>query len=343
VSDEVLQRIADRTPVTHSDVTSLIEQQAIQDNDAAYLAACCFRAKPVMDRIIQLIRSPSPQHVSDFLSKYHISICLPSIVTQVRDEAATASNILHWFSTVYTAALASNFVAPAFFNADEINIDFDMAAKVCKVKGDKRAPAAVEETNPGHITLMLTISPGSDAPPPFFILGSLTKVPDEIISEYPPRLATFAANQNGWQTRETFLLWSSYFTMWITEQRRIGAFSVNQPIILFLDSHTSRECPAALKLFADNRVTVITFPSQLTHVMQPVDVTIGAPFRQYFRRLLRYLKQKWKTSLPDAESSRKPTAAEKRRMMIGASIDAARQATTVSNTQSGSAEGAGQR
>jgi hypothetical protein len=319
----------------HTLVLIILEQQAIKDNSVAYLTACTFNAKPVMDRINQLKRIPSIQYVSEFLKTHGISLCLPSLVTAARQEAATASNIIHWFDTVFTPTIASEISNPiCFFNADEINIDFDMKTKVCKVKGDKRAPAALEETNPGHVSLMLTISANGEAPPPFFILGSLKTVPDEISSEFPPRVATFSTSPSGWQTQDTFRTWSSYFVLWVQEQRRIGRFAPTQRLLLFVDAHSSRQCPDALQLFSSNGVTVMTFPSQITHIIQPVDVAIGAPFRTYFRRILRLLMRRWKISVPESEAGRKLTAGEKRLLMIRAAIDAARQATTLTNTQS---------
>jgi hypothetical protein len=269
------------------------------------------------------------------MKDHGLSFGAPSAVTRARDEAATSSNITHWFSHVYTPAMAHEFVVCAVFNADEIHIDFDMKSKVAKVKGGPRSPAVIDETNPGHITMMLTISPGGDAPPPFFIFGALKNVPETITTRFPSNIATFACNDKGWMGRDMFLLWATNFTNWVAEKRRIGAFSPQQRLLLFVDAHTSRDCPPALQLFAQHGVSVITFPGQLTHIMQPVDVSIGAPFRTYFRQLLRKLMMHWKSALPPSESMRKPTAAEKRDMMIAAAIDAAHQATTITNRESG--------
>jgi hypothetical protein len=217
------------------------------------------------------------------------------------------------------------------FNADEVHLDFDMSCKVCKKVGPHRSPAVSSEDSVGHITLMLTISLNFLSPPLFFILGDLKNVPPDLQTQYPVNQASFAANQSGWMTRATFLLWAQLFLAWVETCRAAKYFVPGVPLLLFLDGHISRDCAEAMKLFAENKIIVITFPSQLTHVLQPVDVAIGAPFRHAYRRLLRSRKLKWKKC---AAPGQKLTAAVKREMMVGAAVDAAQQATIKSNRES---------
>jgi hypothetical protein len=128
-----------------------------------------------------------------------------------------------------------------------------------------------------------------------------------------------------------FLLWAIMLTDWVNSHRRAGTFNPTLPLILFLDGHISRDNAAAISHFSQNNIIVITFPAQLTHVIQPVDVCIGAPFRHAYRRLLRLRKLKWKAT---AAAGQKLTAGEKREMMIGASVEATQQATIKSNRES---------
>jgi hypothetical protein len=330
VTDEIVLAISNHCPPSENEVAQIITKQAVTEKRSAFFAATQFSLKPVSDRIAKLNTEPSRQYVEAFLKKHHISLCSPSAITTARDEAATASNILFWFASVFTFDLFCKAIPTMYFNADEINLDFETTAKVCKLHGKQRSPAVTTENTPGHITLMMTIGINFFAPPLFFILGNLKQVPPEISSQFSAHQAEFTANQSGWMTRETFLVWSRMMVQWVTEMRRIGRFLVGLPVILFLDGHISRDCAAAMRLMSENNIIVITFPSQLTHVMQPVDVGIGAPFRNAYRRLLRRKRLQWKSSHPPGE---KITAMEKRLMMVAAAVDAAQQAGTKSNRE----------
>jgi hypothetical protein len=117
---------------------------------------------------------------------------------------------------------------------------------------------------------------------------------------------------------------------WVCENRRVGNFVAGLPILLFLDGHISRDCAQAIQLFAAHNIITVTFPSQLTHVMQPVDIGIGGPFRHFFRRSLRRMKLRWKER---AAPGQKLTVAEKRGMVVAAGVDAAQQATPKSSRE----------
>jgi hypothetical protein len=166
--------------------------------------------------------------------------------------------------------------------------------------------------------------------PLFFILGGLKEIPAHFLERYPVAQAGFVVNESGWMTRATFLLWARMFVAWIADNRRMGNFAPTVPIVLFLDGHISRDCAAAIQLLSENNVIAITFPGQLTHVLQPVDVCIGGPFRQYYRRALRKLKLRWKQTRPPEA---KLAAVDKREMIVAAAVDAAQQSTTKSNRE----------
>jgi hypothetical protein len=303
----------------------------VAEKREAFYTACKFSRKPIIDRIAKLETEPSRQYVDDFLKDHGISLSSPSAITSAREEAGTVSNIKHWFTAVFTFELFCSTAPMLFFNADELHLDFDMGGKVCKKVGPHRSPAVATEESVGHITMMMTISLNFFPVPLFYILGGLKAVPPEYATLYAPGQACFTANDSGWMTRATFLLWVRMFTDGGTANRQIGNFNPALPLILFLDGHISRDCAPAMELLAKNNIIAITFPGQLTHVLQPVDVCIGAPFRHAYRRLLRLRKLRWKST---AAPGQKLTAGEKRQMIVGASLDATQQATIKTNRES---------
>jgi hypothetical protein len=123
------------------------------------------------------------------------------------------------------------------FNADELNIDFDISCKVAKKASDRRAPAAVAEASPGHITLMLTISARDPCPPLFIILGGLKSVPLEVQREFSPHECTIVTNETGWMTQELFTQYATFFCGWVHNQRAAHRFNATEKICLLLTSN----------------------------------------------------------------------------------------------------------
>jgi hypothetical protein len=138
-------------------------------------------------------------------------------------------------------------------------------------------------------------------------------------------------NESGWMTQEAFPKYATFFCTWVHNQRAAHRFSPTEKLCLLLDGHRSRECYAAINLFLLSQIVAATFPSQVTHTMQPVDVGIGAPFRLYYRQILRSRKAALKAGKGVGGHL---TANEKRSLMIRASIDAVQQASISANRES---------
>lgn len=130
---------------------------------------------------------------------------------------------------------------------------------------------------------------------------------------------------------ETFDEYCQMFVNWVRKQRTERYFTEDEQILLFLDSHTSRGNPISLKRFQNENVTIITFPGQITHVIQPFDVSIAGPWRTCFRRILRKLKLMLKEK---KQGENKLSQNEKRHLMIQAAIEASQQTLIYSNCRS---------
>jgi hypothetical protein len=180
VLNQIIDLIESHASPDTSEIQLLIETEAISAKRQAYFIACTFNMQPVIHHVAQLPTEVSDQTVYNLLHEHHLTLSSPSLVTTPRDDAATASNLLHWFTTVYSPEFVLQFRPSTTFNADEIHIDFDVSCKVVKKDTDRRAPPAVAEATPGHLTLMLTISAQDPCPPPFFIIGGLKAVPTEV-------------------------------------------------------------------------------------------------------------------------------------------------------------------
>lgn len=173
---------------------------------------------------------------------------------------------------------------------------------------------------------MITVGAKNPHPPLFIIIGGKEK-PEDLSDIVSDDEAVIYYGGSGWMTKELFRKYSEMFVSWIQEQRTNGKIGKDEPVLLFLDSHSSRGDPISLEMYQAENVMVITFPGQVTHVIQPFDVGIAGPLRVYYRKILRRLKLKAK----EENKNKKLSEREKRRMMIQALVEASMQATIGSN------------
>ena len=110
-------------------------------------------------------------------------------------------------------------------------------------------------------------------------------------------------NGSGWMDGVNFLKSIHHF------QKHVKS-SEADPVLLVVDNHTSHLDYAVVKYCSDNYITVLTFPPHFSHVLQPEDVGIYGPFKNYFAAE----QQEWLRTHPGqgitihhiAELSKKP-------------------------------------
>jgi len=98
-----------------------------------------------------------------------------------------------------------------------------------------------------------------------------------------------AGQDCGWINKSTFDSWCKWFVSKTNSIR--NKLKLEENAILILDGHNSRENPDAIKYLKENKVTLVILPSNSTHVLQPLDVSIFSPFKNYLtKNKNRYLK-----------------------------------------------------
>jgi hypothetical protein len=82
-------------------------------------------------------------------------------------------------------------------------------------------------------------------------------------------------NGSGWMDGENFLKSLQHF------QKHVKSWEAD-PVLLLVDNHSSNFDYAAVKYCKENFIKLLTFPPHCSHVLQPEDVGIYGPFRNYF-------------------------------------------------------------
>lgn len=82
------------------------------------------------------------------------------------------------------------------------------------------------------------------------------------------------AYPSGWMTKENFILVMNHFIKYS------GAAKEN-PCLLLLDNHKSHVNIEAINLAKASGVHLLTLPPHCSHRLQPLDVSVYAPFKAY--------------------------------------------------------------
>jgi hypothetical protein len=145
----------------------------------------------------------------------------------------------------------------------------------------------VEEKVP-HISVMLAHSCGGTRVPPFVIVPKLIQMKSDISELLTSHDAWIVSSPSGWETRETFFIWSVFFCHWTQEyRRRLPDWMSESPMLLILDGHSSRGCPAALQLFKKFNIEVLVLPSHTSHILQMFGVGLAANFKRVISESLK--------------------------------------------------------
>ena len=215
-------------------------------------------------------------------------------------------------------------------NADETSFVTTKKGKIVVPEG--KFPLVDSDVMMGHITTVCTCSASGYAFPPFIILPLLTTLPYELREFYPE--ATFGGGASGWMTSKLFYCWTLSFIAEL-QRRRIGLTQkygigvLTHPAFLILDGHKSRINADALMLLAANHVRVIVLPAHSSHITQPFDVALAAPFKAYLRRAKDSIPQ----CIRDKIQHLNPTA-QRRYIAVLNIIDSWKRAATISNISS---------
>ncbi|KAA6367671.1 MAG: hypothetical protein EZS28_036802 [Streblomastix strix] len=239
------------------------------------------------------VELPSPQYVSALLHKYQLNAGKSTALAHARSLAAVRSNFKNWLVKLFTVKLILGLKTKQFHNGDEISLEIDISCIVAKNIGSSRAPSEQLEVNPGHISLMLTISPECPSPKPFIIVSGLN---DFITMRHYSKMRNDCDKK----------------------QRKEHYYSETQKLVFLFDGHVTLGNKQSLANFADENANVVIFPSMLMHVMQLVNRVVARNFRGKYCKTLRRLV----LALRNGNESRALTATKMCRLIVRAAIDA---------------------
>lgn len=209
------------------------------------------------------------------LSDFHTIKTKP--ISQHRVDAKDEIMLEEWFSEYYDFVNTHNIEPSSIWNIDETGFQIG-------IPGGEEVivPCGVTELYTGSlenrtfITVVEAVSASGVTTPPILI------VPDIVHIEawYHRSLVgteQILLSKSGYKNDELAIEWLNHFISY-TESTPSSTTK-----LLLLGSHSSHRTPEFTILAAEHNILTYAFPSQLTHVLQPLDVRVFQPYKHWHR------------------------------------------------------------
>ena len=216
------------------------------------------------------------QHIDDLESELYT----PRNIETNRLIACTPEKIIKFADIFYQ--VLQGYDPPLIFGADETTLQPNTKKKII-IPNFSQEQLMPDETQMQHITAMCCANCIGEKMPLYLILSNLHKLPNELKFISEMNQAFFASSPSGWETRDTFTWFAILFINYLSNYRlKLPPNIRNNPALLIVDGHKSRENPLAIKLLRENNVNIFVLPAHTSHVTQMFDVGIASPFKSCF-------------------------------------------------------------
>ena len=197
----------------------------------------------------------------------------PQQLQMVRARCTKAEVISHWFNNCLKPTLDRLGLSDhpdRVYNVDEVG--FPLSGRPTSVlvkKGMKSPQCIIPGSGRENITVQVACSASGELLPPYIVYSGQRLMKDHTLGG--PIGTRYSVSTNGWMTGLTFVNWlQSLFIPSLPQER---------PVLLILDGHTSHLSYEVRIIARDNGVHLLKLPPHLTHLLQPLDLSVFKPMK----------------------------------------------------------------
>lgn len=221
---------------------------------------------------------------ASYKERYGLSLRVPENLSAYRASMANPTILADYYLKLdhLTTELGIKDMPDRIWNCDETGMSYVVKpGRVVTAIGKKyvynRTYAERGET---HTVLACICANGTWIPPMIIFKG--VRWTDILARDSLPN-SLVKLSPKGWINTELFVEWFKFF---------ISAIPPQRPIILLMDSHAAHIGPEVVELAKENRIYLLTFPAHCTHILQPLDVGVFKPLKDYWRKgINEYMRQ----------------------------------------------------
>ena len=225
--------------------------------------------------------TPGPDWWSGFMKRHpQLVKRKPQPLQVVRAKSATVAMIDDWFESCLKPTLTELGLTEkphCIYNVDETGFPLSgRPSHVLVKRGSKSVHTVIGGSGRDFITVQACISSTGQLLSPYVVYSG-----KRLIAEYTqngPCGARYSVTDSGWMTTPTFVNW--------LKDLFIPALPEERPVLLILDGHMSHVSYEVRMLAIEHNITLLKLPSHLTHVLQPLDVSVFKPMKATWDRVV---------------------------------------------------------
>ncbi|XP_066583775.1 tigger transposable element-derived protein 6-like [Prorops nasuta] len=210
-----------------------------------------------------------------FLKRHNsmISIRIPEATSLSRATSFNKTNIDNFF-TKLTSIIDKYKLTPShIWNVDETGVTtVQKPRKIIATKGAKQVGSVTSAERGSLVTVCVAVNATGNSVPCMFIFPRI-RYRDYFIRDGPPGCIG-AGNKSGWMTEIEFELFLNHFIDHVKP-------SISNPVLLLLDNHCSHLSISVVEKAKNNNIILLSFPPHCSHKLQPLDVSVYGPFKNY--------------------------------------------------------------
>lgn len=202
-------------------------------------------------------------------------------------------SILSFYSSYATLDQVYHFDPDQVWSQDETGTTQNEFPRVVVASSSQQKVGIRTSSSEGHISISAAVSAEGLVAPPLFIFSN-SEVGVHDLDHAPPG-STAISVSSGYMQDWIFVQW---FKNWVTWVR----LSTSKPLLLIVDNHSSHLSMEVIELAKKSNVELLALPPNLTHILQPLDVSLFRRLKAAIRRTLHArLEQEGRSSLNNQE------------------------------------------
>jgi DDE superfamily endonuclease len=211
------------------------------------------------------------------------SSCLKAVLSKTidhtRSQACTRDNFQRWFDAFHTVIQQHQSTASDIYNIDETGFRMGDTGRQYVIVDNKTTGSTWTSEEKGEaLTVVECVCADGTLLPPFIIFKGKhiqstwlsSSVPDNWMASVSPK---------GWTSNYLGLRWLIRNFEPNTREKAAG-----RQRILILDGHGSHLTPPFVEFCDQHKISILCMPAHTSHRLQPLDVSVFASLKHWYRR-----------------------------------------------------------